>query len=186
VTLIAALAIAAAAALPGGGAKERPITFSLRGDVATILDPSNLRALVALERQIGALPGVRAVTGPGKFVERSINATNRTIRQQLATSRPQRAGAARRRLADLLVRYGYEGMPSLDNESFIGQLIFGSSTRPRPGLAWLLPDRDHALVLVRPRPGLGGAGALKLGRQIRRLVDAAPLGGIAAHATTTT
>jgi uncharacterized protein len=179
--VLAAVAIAGFAAFGTGhrgATAERSITISLQGDVTTILDPPNLRALVALERRIRALPGVRDVVGPGTFVEQSVEAANRTIRQQVAATHPYSRAAAHRRLIDLLVRYGYERLPSLDNVSFVGQLIFGSGTQPMPRFTWLFPDADHAVVLIRPQAGLSSERTQALGNQIARLVDAAPLQGV--------
>jgi hypothetical protein len=149
----------------GGGR----IVISLRGDLATTLDPANLKILVALEQRITSLPGVRKVSGPGTFIVQTAEQVDRAIRQDVA------AGQAR---GALLVRYGYVGVPSIDNESFVGQLIFGSGTQPKPRFASLFPDGYHALVLVRPQAGLSDARMQALGTQIERLVKAAPLQGV--------
>jgi hypothetical protein len=159
---------------PGRG----PIVISLQGNLATTLDPANLSTLVALERRITALPGVQTVIGPGTFIQQSVEETNRAIRQHLAALHARGPAAARQALSDLLVRYGYSGVPSIDNGSFVGQLIFGSGTQPMQRFAWLFPDNDHAHVLVRPRAGLSDAKTQVLGDQIKRLVGAAPLQGV--------
>jgi hypothetical protein len=180
--LLAALLVTAIA-IWGVSAQERssggkPIVISLQGNLATTLDPANLNVLVALERRITSLPGVQTVLGPGTFVVQAVDKTNRAIRQDLAAVHASGPAAARQQLNDLLVRYGYTGLPSIDNGSFVGELIFGSGTQPKQHLARLFPDADHALVLVRPRAGLSDARTQGLGGQIKRLVETAPLHGV--------
>jgi hypothetical protein len=168
VLLAAAVVIWGAGVLRPGPA-DKPFVISLRGNLTTTLDPTNLKVLVALERRITSLPGVQTVSGPGTFIAQTADRVDRAIRQNVA------AGQA---LDALLVRYGYVGVPSIDNESFVGQLIFGSGTQPKPQFAWLFPDDYHALVLVRPRAGLSDARTQALGSQIERLVEGAPLEGV--------
>jgi hypothetical protein len=175
-------------AIWGARARERtlgrgPIVISLHANLATTLDPPNLRTLVALERRIKALPGVQTATGPGTFIQASVEETNRAIRRDLAAVHASGPAVQRQRLNDLLVRYGYTGVPSIDNGSFVGQLIFGSGTQPKQSLGWLFPDNEHALVLVGPRAGLSDALTHVLGDQIRRLVQAVPLQGVSASVT---
>jgi hypothetical protein len=150
------------------------IVISLRGNLATTVDPTNVNILVALERRIAALPGVQTVLGPATFIARSADQTNRAISRDLAAVHASGPAARRQQRDALLVRYGYIGVPSIDNESFVGELIFGSGTQPKPQLASLFPDNAHARVLVRPRAGLSDTRAKALGDQIERLVVAAP------------
>lgn len=174
--LLASIAIWAGSTLrPTRGGK--PLVISLQGNLTTTLDPPNLKILVALERRITSLPGVRTVSGPATFIRQTAERIDRVIRQDLAGAHASRRGA-RQTLSALLVRYGYIGFPSIDNESFVGQLIFGSGTQPKPSFAWLFPDDYHALVLVRPRVGLSDARMQALGNQIEGLVKAAPLQGV--------
>jgi hypothetical protein len=181
--LLVSIAIWGASNLRPRSTRSERIMISFQGNLATTLDPTNLKVLVALERRIGSLPGVQTVAGPGTFIEQSVNQTDRLIRQKLSAAHPSGPAAARRQLSDLLVRYGYEGIPSLDNTSFVGQLIFGSGTQPKQRFAWLFPDGDHALVLVRPRAGLSNARMQALGNQIERLVTTAPLQGVSQRST---
>jgi hypothetical protein len=154
---------------------ETTIVLSLHGDLATTLAPANLKALLALERQIAALPAVKAVSGPASFIAQAGAEANRAIAQQLA--RPGFAAGANRpsRLKDLLVRYGYVGLPSLSNESFVGELVFGSGSAPKLSLARLFPDGNDGLVTVRPRAGLTGGQMRALTSRIAELASAAPL-----------
>jgi predicted RND superfamily exporter protein len=155
-----------------------PIVVSLQGNLATTLDPANLNVLVALERRISSLAGVQTVFGPGTFIQQTADQIDGVIRQDLVALHTRGAAAARQDLSDMIIRYGYIGVPSVDNEDFVGQLIFGSGTQPKQRFAWLFPDDYHALVIVRPRAGLSDARTLALGKQIEQLVGAAPLEGV--------
>jgi predicted RND superfamily exporter protein len=157
-----------------------PIVVSFQGNLATTLDPANLNILIALEQRITALQGVQAVSGPGTFIEQSARQADRAISRDLAALHASGPAARRQQLNDLLVRYGYVGVPTIDNESFVGQLIFGSGTQPKQQFASLFPDDAHALVLVRPRAELNDALTQALANRIKRLVNATPLQGVQA------
>jgi hypothetical protein len=175
--LLAAVGAWAASTRSTESRPGEPIVVSLQGNLATTLDPANLNVLVALERRIASLAGVQTVLGPGRFIQENVDQVDRAIRQKVAALRPSGL-SVREALSELLVRYGYIGVPSIGNESFVGQLIFGSGTRPKQRLAWLFPDNNHALLLVRPRPGLGAARTRALANQLGQLVKAAPLQGV--------
>ena len=72
---------------------DEPIVISVRGDLATeILEGRNLIGLLDLEGRAARLPGVRAVFGPGTFVNQTVVQTEKVVRQG--------AGAGRRRRAE--------------------------------------------------------------------------------------
>lgn len=77
--------------------------------------------------------------------------------------------------SQLFVRFGSVGMPSLTNAGFVNQLVLGASPNPKKRFAWLFPDRDHALVLLRPRAGLSDAALGRLGEDAARIVREARL-----------
>jgi predicted RND superfamily exporter protein len=155
-----------------------PIVVPLQGDLATTLDPPNLAALLTLERRVASLRGIHSVLGPATFVEQTVNQFKDVIRQTLSQPGQGPARSNPQRLQDLLVRYGYTGVPSLSNASFVGQLVFGSGTQPKQNVAWLFPDASHALLLIRPRAGLSDAEKRTLSSRIEQLVTAAPLEGV--------
>lgn len=183
VLLLASIAIwGLSTPLSGSSQSEpgKPIVVSLEGNLATTLDAANVGVLVALERRIASLSGVRTVVGPGSFIQRAVGRADRAIAQKVAGLR-RNGLSARQALNELLVRYGYMGAPSIDNESFVGQLILGSGTRPERRLAWLFPNDNHALLLVRPRPGLDVARTRALANRVRHLAATAPLQGVQPH-----
>jgi hypothetical protein len=156
-----------------------PILVRLQGNLQVTLAPANLQALHDLEGRISGLPGVKAVAGPARFISQTAVQIRRLIAEQLAQPGFTSGANAPSRLSDLLVRYGYTGLPSLSNESFVGQLVFGSAAEPKPRLAWLFPDGNDALVSVRPRSGLSAAQTRALAAQILTLARSAPLDGVA-------
>lgn len=162
-----------------GGTGGGTIVVSLRGNVATTLDPANLSAEAALERQLAALSGVRSVLGPATLIERQAAQTRIAIRRYVAAMKPAAAVAARKDLATVLVHYGYIGLPSLANQSFIGQLIFGSGTVPQRRFAAVFPGGDDARVTITLGPRGRDAEAQLLAR-IERLVAGAQLQGVKA------
>src|SRR5436190_2268735 len=68
----------------------------------------------------------------------------------------------------LAVKYGFTGLPSLDNVDFVDNLVFDSSKggcAPKARFAYLFPNCKAALVEVRLKPGLSDtqrADAIKL------------------------
>lgn len=186
------------------------ITVVAKGPPSAMLDPGNLAEMVGLEGRIAELDGVRAVFGPGTFLNQTVIQIERAVAQQVRTftkrsalagrsaeRRARRAGAspaeaeaaaaaARRRVAaegqrtvaELLVRYGFIGLPSLANRTFINAIVLGTGTQPKQRLRWLFPDLEHALITVRPRDGLSDERLLALGARLRELAQDAPLPGI--------
>lgn len=183
---------------------DEPIVVSIRGDLATnTLVGANLLHLVNLEGRAARLPGVRAVYGPGTFLNTSLVQMQRLLQQEIgpvaksggdaaraAEARAAQAGASpaaaaaageRARMAslgprkqqylDLMLRLGSTGIPSLTNRNFVMSVVFGAGITPKRRFAWLFPDASHALVLVRPQPGLEGQRLRALGHQLQRIAD---------------
>src|SRR3954463_15099802 len=71
-------------------------------------------------------------------------------------------------MIQLAVKYGFSGLPSLDNADFVDDLVFDSSKgscTPKARFAYLFPNCKAALIQVRLKPGLSDterAGAIKL------------------------
>ncbi|HYZ27847.1 MAG TPA: MMPL family transporter [Thermoleophilaceae bacterium] len=62
-----------------------------------------------------------------------------------------------RDLLALAVKYGFSGLPSLDNVDFVDNLVFDSSKgtcTPKAKFAYLFPNCKAALIQVRLKPGL--------------------------------
>ena len=57
----------------------------------------------------------------------------------------------------LALKYGIKGVPTLNDTSFVSQLVFSDSATPgtpKTRFAYLFPTRDSALIQVRLKPGL--------------------------------
>jgi predicted RND superfamily exporter protein len=94
-------------------------------------------------------------------------------------ARVRALGPARDDYAQLLVRYGYMGLPAIDNRAFVSALIYGAGTAPKRRFGWLFPDARHAVIYTRPRAGLSDAQTRRLGEQMQRLAAGTKVG--AAH-----
>jgi hydrophobe/amphiphile efflux-3 (HAE3) family protein len=60
-------------------------------------------------------------------------------------------------IIQLALKYGFSGMPSLDNVDFVDDLVFDSSKgtcTPKAKFAYLFPNCKAALIQVRLKPGL--------------------------------
>jgi hypothetical protein len=159
-----------------------PIFVGLTGQAAL---PANLVSIYELEQRIARLPGVRTVYGPGTFVARTAVATEKVINAESAAASPSgqtrsSAGPAgqAQTAAATGVRMGFSGRPSVSNWSFVSQLVLGAGVAPKPQLAWLFPDSNHAVITVL----LGSeASRVTLGERIAQLVVATPLAGVSAR-----
>jgi hypothetical protein len=162
-------------ALSGGGSASRPIVVSLNGSLLLTLEPGNLTALQHAEQQISALPGVTAVQGPASVIAAAVVQADRQIATQVAQPGNKLAGNPAHHLDQVLVRNGYSAMPSLTDQSFIGQVVFGNGVGPRPALARIFPDSNHARVIVRYGAGVAGSQLSALRRRIAQIIAAAGL-----------
>jgi hydrophobe/amphiphile efflux-3 (HAE3) family protein len=87
-------------------------------------------------------------------------------------------GPLREQYQQLFVRFGYLGLPSLANRTFVQALVLGAGAAPKQRFAWLFPDRTHALVLVRLRDGLSDGEVRAIGAGIERLTGTLHLTGV--------
>lgn len=189
---------------------QDPIAVVVKGDLAQTLAPQALLKINELEGRLARLKGVKAVYGPGTFINQTVVQSERIIKQQLGTVGAQASAAeaaavkaARARgasaaevaaakqrafqqalksaggadLQELFVRFGSVGLPALTNQTFVNTLVFGAGVEPKRRFRWLFPDTQHALVLVRPEPGVSGPEMLTLGKQIRALTSKAKIEG---------
>jgi len=159
-----------AAKLPGVRMVFGPATFVnqtiiqfetvLRRTLGTVAD----RAAVSARRT-----RERALAGGARPAE----ARRRGEAARLRTLEPVRA-----EYSEIFVRYGYIGLPSLQNREFVHALVKGRGTTPKRRLAWLFPDNRHAVVYVRLRGGLSDAAVRGLGRRLQSLADETAVPGV--------
>src|SRR2546423_2742083 len=158
-----------------------PIYLTVEGDLGGTLAMRNLVPLTGLEGRLARTPGVKAVYGPGTFINETVVQADRVIGAELgAAARAGRRGLRHtaRRYADLLVRFGFAGAPSMANRAFVAALVFGAGAEPKRRFRWLFPDRNHAVIIVRPQPDVGGERMLDLGARIERLARRTDLAGV--------
>lgn len=84
-------------------------------------------------------------------------------------------GPLRKQYEQLFAQFGFLGVPSLTNKVFVQALMLGAGGKPKTRLRWMLPDQQHAVVVVRLRQGLSedqvrraAAGLSAAARQARR------------------
>jgi len=108
---------------------------------------------------------------------RARGADRATAQQVGEQARVRALGPARDDYAQLLVRYGYIGLPAIDNRAFVSALIYGAGTAPKRRFGWLFPDARHAVIYTRPQAGLTDAQTRRLGERMQRLAGATKVGG---------
>jgi hypothetical protein len=176
----------ASPALQGGGAsalssapatiKQRlgadPITVTLSGSLLATLAPPGIDRLAAFEDALSRAPGVQAVYGPASFLRDVVAGMRRSMSADLVSGGPNVTHA------DLLVRVGSVGAPSLDNQDLMAAVVFGAGITPKRDLRWLFPDPARALVFVRPATGVSGVRVVGLGETVKRLASATGIDGV--------
>lgn len=150
----------------------QPLYLTLTGQP---LLPPALETEYGLEQSISRLHGIKAVYGPGTFVERAAVASDRIVRSDVDAAR--RAGHAQTGAA-VQVRMGFSGRPAISNWSFVSQLVLGAGVEPKHQLAWLFPDSSHAVITVLARPSVS---ALALEPRIARVMVGVRLVGVNAR-----
>lgn len=94
---------------------------------------------------------------------------------KLAEQAKQLVGAQYTRdLLQLALKYGLAGVPSLDDPSFLTQLVYDPSKpagTPKARFAYLFPSKDSALIQVRLKPGLSSQERSAAIDDIRRATE---------------
>jgi predicted RND superfamily exporter protein len=152
-----------------GKAAELPGVRSVYGP-GTFLNASLIQIQQVLEREIGPIAktagdAARAASAKARREGKSVAAAD-AIGEQ---ARIDSLGARKQDYLDLMVRLGSTGIPSLTNRNFVLSVVFGAGAQPKARFSWLFPDKDHALVLVRPEPGLQGHDLTVLGDRLEKL-----------------
>ncbi|WP_205696489.1 MMPL family transporter [Conexibacter sp. SYSU D00693] len=141
---------------------------------ATFLNSALVQMEQVIERELGPVAKVADRQARAAVAEaRRDGASTAEANRRGEEARAQALGPKLRQYSDILVRLGSVGIPSLANRSFVLSVVFGASQEPKPRFRWLFPDREHALVLVRPDTDLSD-------EQLRALGDR--LGDLAAKA----
>jgi hypothetical protein len=149
-----------------------PITVTLSGSLLTALAPPSIDRLAAFEDELSRARGVQAVYGPAAFLRGVVAGMRRATSADLASGGPKVTRA------DLLVRLGSFGGPSLDNQDLMATVVFGAGITPKRDLRWLFPDPARAFMFVRPAAGVSGASLGRLAASVKRLAGASGIDGV--------
>lgn len=161
-----------------GKAARLPGVRSVYGP-GTFLNASLVQIEALLHRELG--PVAKTAGDAARREVARARAAGATPEQAAAAGERARIdslGPSKRAYLDLLVRLGSTGIPSLSNRNFVLSVVFGPGAQPKARFAWLFPDADHALVLIRPEPGLEGQRLQALGRRLQALADTSGLNDV--------
>ena len=160
-----------------------PVVIMAKGPLVETLSTYNLNRLATLEtclagdikrgrgrlfricREIADLQPARVVAGPATFLGRAVAGITDVYNEQLQrlASLPNTvAGAAEREqilalAAQIVSQYGITQAPSLEDPTFVRQVVFGDgglAAGPKPKLNYLFPSRDSSQITVRLRSDL--------------------------------
>lgn len=177
-----------------------PLVVVAEGNLNRTLAPRSLERLSVLEtclsgvirrgrgdlfelcRQISELEPVEVFVGPATFLGRAVAGIGGVYDQQLERLRslprnPEQAAERRQILSQIVAvaaRYGLTERPSLEDETFINRVVFGSGglrSGPKPRLAYLFPSPKSAQIVIRPRAGLSEDEEQRFVRLVREVAD---------------
>jgi predicted RND superfamily exporter protein len=160
-----------------------PAVVLVRTPGASPLDEEHLPKLLRLEGTLAGLPDVAVAYGPAT----TLNQTVIRIQQLLAeisgrrdalrsNASPAAAERFERRYGALVVRGLPGGLPTLRNQKFVQQVVFGEDDLAEPRWAHFVPSPDTVAVFVRPGKDLDQDAASRLTDAIEAAVDDAALG----------
>jgi len=153
------------------------------GGSTSPLDEEHLEELLRLEGTLASLPDVAVTYGPAT----TLNQTVIRVQQLLAelsgrrdalreAHRTEAAERFDRRYGALVVRGLPGGLPTLRNQTFVHQVLFGSDDVPEPRWAHFVPNPGTVAIYVRPRKDLDQDAATRLTTAIEDAVDDSALG----------
>lgn len=146
---------------------------------ATFLNQTIAQTETVLKRELGAVDDeARKEADAARAAALAAGAGRAEADRRAAAARERTIRAKAKDYEDLMVRLGSVGLPSLTNRSYVDGVVFGSGVEPKQRFRWLFPDAEHALIIVRPEPGLGEERTLALGRRMASLTTAAKLEGV--------
>jgi len=146
---------------------------------ATFLNASLAQIENVIKRELG--PAAQQADNAARAAAtraRRAGASRREAARAGERARLRSLGPLAKEYADLLVRLGASGLPSLSNRNFVLSVVFGAGTEPKERFRWLFPDREHALVLVRPETGLSDERMRALGDRLTELAEGAAIQGV--------
>ncbi|MEN8674054.1 MMPL family transporter [Nocardioides sp.] len=171
-----------------------PVVVLLEADDDRFFDGERLASTLRLEGSLATLDHVAGVYGPATLLNQIAGRAQdllsellgrRDAEVALARSKAAAAGASpseiRRageeatarfdaRYGPLLVSGLPGGLPTLENQRFVDQVVFGSAGRPRGQWRFVVPSAASASILIRPEAGLDADEAAELTADVERVV----------------
>ena len=130
-----------------------PITVLLEGSLDDIFSPDNLAILSQFEQHFSADGRYRYIISPLAV-----------LRGAMAEITPAQIQLI--------------GEPALDNPLFIAAVLYDEQGQVSPAMQSLVPDDNHALILVTPQGNLEDAQALRAAKDIEDFFIVYPLSGV--------
>jgi hydrophobe/amphiphile efflux-3 (HAE3) family protein len=190
-TLRAEVPVAAAHATPYGGSDSPCAELMSHRSALVVYGPGTFlnRAVAAVNAGITSSftaarnAGNRAAVAAYRLAL-AHGLSRHTALVDAAAARQDEDVAQLQRLEQTAVGSGLTGLPSVTNESFLRQIVFGAArgaTTPRSRFAYLFPNAHSALIQVRLRASLSPAAQARAIAWIREAVRmpqfASPAGG---------
>jgi len=130
-----------------------PIIVLLEGSLDDIFSTDNLAVLSRFEQQFSADERYRSILGPLTVLRAAMEEVTQEQIQLI-------------------------GEPALDNPLFIAAVLYDDEGAVSPAMQSLIPDENHALVLVVPQGNLEDSEALRAARDIEDFFIVYPLSGV--------
>jgi hydrophobe/amphiphile efflux-3 (HAE3) family protein len=111
-------------------------------------------------------------------IAKELGADKATTEAAAREARLESLGPLRQQYEALFARFGAVGIPALTNPAFVQALTLGAGGAPKARLRWMLPDGNHAIVLVRLRRDLDDGQIRRAGEQLQTAARAARKQGL--------
>jgi len=180
-----------------------PITILLNGQLDDVFSAGNLVIMSQFEQEFSYNEHCCAVIGPAALIHMAIEEAIRAsqaFQEQIALAQDEAATEARQAAAsmglselqqeeaaqqarlEVLQRFQPQieqmqaiGEPSLDNPLFVEAIIYDSEGAVNQEMRTLIPDNEHALIIVTPKGNLSDEEDLQVVRDIEDYFLAHPL-----------
>ena len=180
-----------------------PITILLNGQLDDVFSAGNLVIMSQFEQEFSYNEHCCAVIGPTALIHMAIEEAIRAsqaFQEQIALAQEEAATEARQAAAsmglselqqeeaaqqarlEVLQRFQPQieqmqaiGEPSLDNPLFVEAIIYDSEGAVNQEMRTLIPDNEHALIIVTPKGNLSDEEDLQVVRDIEDYFLAHPL-----------
>ena len=180
-----------------------PITILLNGQLDDVFSAGNLVIMSQFEQEFSYNEHCCAVIGPTALIHMAIEEAIRAsqaFQEQIALAQDEAATEARQAAAsmglselqqeeaaqqarlEVLQRFQPQieqmqaiGEPSLDNPLFVEAIIYDSEGAVNQEMRTLIPDNEHALIIVTPKGNLSDEEDLQVVRDIEDYFLAHPL-----------